>query len=126
MYTVENKTTEIPMKDPELGTDKLLFSHLIRLALDTQPVGGWRSSVNRERDKIQKVIDDMKAKEYKFDTELFGQLKEIVAAAVWPTRHIGFSEFEDYIKAINADKEESSPAAIENGTGGKSVEAINA
>jgi len=87
MKTIKKTTYQIPLKQ---GGPPATTVDLIRNCLDLPPQGGFTLQVLRDRDRIEKALDQSKAKikkEITFEDQDWKNLKAIVKQSTWGTRH---------------------------------------
>ena len=101
MKEIKNKKTKIEEKTIKRdGSAKVVdYKQLIELTLDIIPQGGFAPKDIRERNRIQKAIDDSPATIIKLEDEDFKNLIKIIDLSRWPVRGKELSEFlETFVK----------------------------
>ena len=102
MKTLENTTTAIPTRENVGGKieeviGKIDYKFLIKSCLDNQPQGGFSFSDFKERDRIEKCLED---DEFAFEDEDVKNLKEIVNSMKWASRSPDLTEFLEVVNNL--------------------------
>ena len=101
MKKVKNEKTEInesQVKFEGSKEKKLDYKALIEYTLDVVPQGGFVPSDIRERNRIQKAIDDMKEDLISFEDADYEALLKIINLSRWTIRDKDLNIFLDKFK----------------------------
>ena len=96
MIKIENKQTSIPLNrvSSKDGTKQgATYKDLIESSMDILPQGGFTPEDIRNRNRIQKALEDIKDNMIELEDADYKNLQAIVELSRWASRDVELSDF---------------------------------